>query len=63
LATYEAGAFERQHHLVDGRRGDAEAALDVGFGGGLVLTRVYASMKARYWPWVGVKRGLGPPDI
>ena len=29
----EALAFESENHLVDGRRGDAEAVLDVGFGG------------------------------
>ena len=33
LAADEALAFEGENHLVDGRRGDAEAALDVGFGG------------------------------
>ena len=26
------GAFQGEHHLVDGRRGDAEVALHVGFG-------------------------------
>ena len=33
LAVDEAGAFEGEDHLVDGRRGDAEVALHVGFGG------------------------------
>ena len=33
LAADEARAFEVENHLVDGRRGDAKAALDVGFGG------------------------------
>ena len=33
LAADEAGAFEGEHHLVDGGRGDAEVALHVGFGG------------------------------
>ena len=33
LAANEASAFEGQNHLMDGRRGDAETALDVGFGG------------------------------
>jgi hypothetical protein len=28
----EAGAFERQHHLVDRGRADAEELLHVGFG-------------------------------
>ena len=28
-----AGALEGEDHLVDGRRGDAEMALHVGFGG------------------------------
>ena len=32
LAADEAGAFEGENHLVDGRRGDAEVALHVGFG-------------------------------
>src|SRR3977135_4003130 len=33
LATDEARAFESKNHLVDGGWSDAEAALDVGFGG------------------------------
>lgn len=33
LAADEGRAFEGKDHLVDGRRGDAEAALNVGFGG------------------------------
>lgn len=33
LAPDEAGAFECQHHLMDGWRGDAEMALQVGLGG------------------------------
>ena len=32
LASDQACAFEGEHHLVDGRRGDAEVALHVGFG-------------------------------
>jgi hypothetical protein len=32
LPSDEAGAFEREHHLVNGWRGDAEVALHVGFG-------------------------------
>ena len=46
LAADEAGAFEGEHHLVDGRRGDAEVPLHVGFGG-------RAAMHAR----VGVDEG------
>ena len=33
MAANEARAFEGKNHLVDGWRGDAETALDVGFGG------------------------------
>jgi hypothetical protein len=29
----QSGAFECKHHLMDGRRADAEVALQVGFGG------------------------------
>ena len=32
LASDQAGAFEREHHLVDRRRGDPEVALHIGFG-------------------------------
>ena len=32
LAPDEARAFEGQHHLVDGRRGDAEVPLHLPFG-------------------------------
>ena len=32
LAADKAGPFESQDHLVDGRRGDAEMLLDIGFG-------------------------------
>lgn len=35
LATDEAVTFEAEDHLVDRRRGDAEMALHIGFGGGL----------------------------
>ena len=34
LPCDEAGSFQRQHHLVNGRRADAEIFLDVGFGRG-----------------------------
>ncbi len=33
LASDQFPSFERQHHLVDGRRADCEEALHVGFGG------------------------------
>jgi hypothetical protein len=33
FSSNEARAFEGENHLVDRRRRDAEAALDVGFGG------------------------------
>ena len=33
LSANEAGTFEGQNHLMDGRRSDAEAVLDVSFGG------------------------------
>lgn len=33
LAADKAVVFERQNHLMDRRRGDAEVALHVGFGG------------------------------
>ena len=46
LAADEACAFEGQNDLVDGRRCDAEAALDIGFGGG-----------AQVDPRVGVDEG------
>jgi DNA-binding transcriptional LysR family regulator len=32
-ASDQPGALQGEHHLVDGRRGDAEVALQVGFGG------------------------------
>ncbi|MGB8364168.1 MAG: hypothetical protein WCE20_06495 [Rhizomicrobium sp.] len=32
LALYQPYSFEGQHHLMDGRRTDAEMALQVGFG-------------------------------
>ena len=32
LSAEEAGALEAENHLMDGRRGDAEVALHVGFG-------------------------------
>lgn len=34
LTPDQACALQRQNHLMDGRRRDAEAVLDVGFGGG-----------------------------
>ena len=33
FAADEAFALEGEHHLMDGRRGHVEEALDVGFGG------------------------------
>ena len=33
MTSDEAVSFEGDDHLVDRRRGDAEVALDVGFGG------------------------------
>ena len=32
LSAEEAGALEAENHLMDGRRGDAEVALHIGFG-------------------------------
>ncbi len=32
MAADQSGAFEGEHHLMDGRRGDAEEALHVAFG-------------------------------
>jgi hypothetical protein len=32
LSAEEAGALEAENHLVDGRWGDAEVALHIGFG-------------------------------
>ena len=33
LETLSAFSLEGEHHLMDGRRGDGEEALDVGFSG------------------------------
>jgi hypothetical protein len=63
LPSDEACAFEGKDHLVDRRRGHAEVPLHSASAGGRRCTRVYASMKARYWPCLGVKLGLCPSDI
>ena len=48
LAADEARAFEGKNHLMDRRRGYAEAALDVGFGG---------------WPQVDARVGVDEGEI
>jgi hypothetical protein len=63
LSSDEACALEGEDHVVDGRWGHAEVPLDVGFGGRPPMHTRVASMKARYWPCLGVKLGLCLPDI
>ena len=63
LAADEACAFEGEDHLMDRGWRDAEVALQLVFGGRAAMDTVYASMKARYWPCLGVKLGVCLPDI
>jgi hypothetical protein len=42
LSPDEASAFEREHHLVDGRWADSEVALQSVSAGGRRCKRVYA---------------------
>jgi hypothetical protein len=55
LTSDEASRFERDNHLMNGRRSYTEKLSDIGFCGRPSEYQSIGMDKARYWPCLGVK--------
>ena len=62
-APNETLAFEGEYHLVDGRRGDTEVVLNVGFGGQACMDAHMGIDEDEILPCLVVKRGRSPPNF
>jgi hypothetical protein len=58
LTSDQACTLQRQNHLMDGRRSDAEAALDVGLGGWRQVHAGVGVDERQVLPLLGCKAGL-----